>query len=65
MQTKPQICHECDYFREDCRCGGYVCVNPNSFYCDRNGVGKATRACLHGRISPKLIEQHPDIYGKE
>lgn len=65
MLTKPEICYECDFFREDHRCGGYICVNPNSYYCDKAGIGKATRACHHGRLNPKLIELYPDTYGKE
>lgn len=44
-----EICYECYYFREyapnGVRSGHYLCVNPQSFRCDKEGVGKATRAC--------------------
>lgn len=60
-QTKPEICYECDSFREH-EAGGFLCVNPKSFWCDRNGIGKATRACVHGTLNKKLVELYPDRY---
>ena len=60
--TKPEICFECFYFREREHEMAHLCVNPKSYWCDRQGIGKATRACHHGKLNPKLIELYPDTY---
>lgn len=59
-----EICYECYYFREYApdgqRTGHYLCVNPESYMCDKEGVGKATRACKFAKPHdwrPPNIEQ--------
>ena len=61
--TKPEICYECYYFREQKHEMAHLCVNPKSYWCDKQGVGKATRACEHGKLNPILITKFPESYG--
>lgn len=62
MQTKPEICYECVSFRIRTEDGSCLCINPNAYWCDRQGIGKATRACHHGKLNPKLAELYPTRY---
>ena len=44
-----EICYECYFFRHDTVNDRFLCVNPRAYWCDRNGIGKATRACEHAK----------------
>lgn len=61
-QTKPEICYECYFFRERKLEMAHLCVNPQSYWCDKQGIGKATRACHHGKLNPELIKLYPHKY---
>lgn len=60
--TKPEICYEYSFFRQNTDTGAYLCINPKSFHCDKQGIGKATRACIHAELNPELIELYPETY---
>lgn len=55
-----EICYECYFFREyapnGVRSGHFLCVNPEGAKCDKEGVGKATKACQHAKPHDWLPE---------
>lgn len=57
---KPEICYECKHFRVRTSDDSYLCINPDAD--NRTSVGKATRACTHAELNPKLVEIYPETY---
>lgn len=63
MITKPEICYECRFLRRLASDPDHLlCVHPKAYYCNRQGVLKATRACHLAELNPQLPELYPNEY---